>query len=318
MASRLDRGIEEWMCESERLARRRTARLRSPTRRLCSSFLGTSAREYWTDRLRQGGTVRFDWRPTDNTTLALTGVVANFKDYAIRYCQDRTLTASSTTPIDASHGTATAGMAATSNVQNRSPTDRTRMYGVRGSSLFGANVLDYNATYSFDQYRRVNTRDLTFQQKGLAGTYDWSSPLYPTISPAGTYSDPTKFVFKSLKVSNPEDARGNDYGTSVNLTMPVSTGSYAATFKLGAKFRYEEKSFNPNILNYLLAPGQTFTLAHVLGGFTNAHHYAGHYPIAMSPTRRRPKRTSRTTRCSSWTRRRCLPPSWRPFRDTSR
>jgi TonB-dependent receptor len=244
---------------------------------------GTSAREYYTDRLREGGTARFDWRPTDNTALTLTALVSNFHDYAIRYRQDHTLSAASVTPIDSLHGTATAGMAATSNVQNRSPTDRTRMYGVRGSSAFGANVLDYDATYSFDQYRRVDARDLTFQQKGLAGTYDWSDPLYPTITPAGTYSDPTKFAFKSLKVSNPEDSKGNDYGVSANVTLPVSTGDYASTVKVGAKFRYEDKSYDPNILNYVLAPGQTFTLANVLGSFTNPNHYDGHYPISISP-----------------------------------
>jgi TonB-dependent receptor len=245
--------------------------------------VGTSAREYWTDRLRQGGTVRFDWRPTENTTLALTGLVSNFHDYATRYRQDHTLSASSVTPLDSLHGTAAAGMAATSNVQKRSPTDRTRMFGARGATLFGANVLDYNATYSFDQYRRVDTRDLTFQQKGLAGAYDWSQPLYPTITPAGTYSDPSKFAFKSLKVSNPEDAKGNDYAASANFTIPFLTGNYASTLKIGGKFRYEDKSYDPNILNYLVAPGQTFTLANVLGSFTNPDHYGGHYPIAMSP-----------------------------------
>jgi TonB-dependent receptor len=258
-------------------------RIKLPSGDSATLPIGTSAREYFTDRLRQGGTVRFDWRPTDNTALALTGLVSNFHDYAIRYRQDHTLAASSVTPIDSLHGTATAGMVATSNVQNRSPTDRTRMYGVRGNSVFGANVLDYNATYSFDQYRRVNARDLTFQQKGLGGSYDWSNALYPTITPAGAYTDPTKFAFKSLKVSNPEDAKGNDYGTSVNFTMPVSTGDYASTFKVGAKFRYEDRSYDPNILNYIVAPGQTFTLANVLGTFTNANHYGGHYPISISP-----------------------------------
>ena len=93
----------------------------------------TSAREYFTDRLRQGGTMRLDWRPTDNTTLAVSGVLGDFHDYAVRYRQDHTLNASAITPIDAVHGTATGGMNATSNVQNRTPTDRTRMVGVKGT-----------------------------------------------------------------------------------------------------------------------------------------------------------------------------------------
>jgi len=157
------------------------------------------------------------------------------------------------------------------------------MFGVRGTSLFGASVLDYNATYSFDQYRRDNTRDLTFQQKGLAGSYDWSNVLYPEINPAGTYTDPSKFVFKSLKVSDPEDGKGNDYAANANFSMPISTGDYGSTIQVGGKFRYEDRSYLPNILNYVLAPGQTFTLANVLGGFTNSDHYGGHYPISISP-----------------------------------
>jgi TonB-dependent receptor len=257
-------------------------RIKLPTGDSATLPTGTSAREYYTDRLRQGATARLDWRPTDNTTLSFTGMIGNFHDYAVRYRQDHLLTASSVTPTSAVAGTATTGMSATSNVQNRTPTDRTRMVGLKGTSLFGANVLDFNTTYSYDQFRRVDARDLTFQQKGLGGRYDFSTP-FPIISPAGTYTDPTKFVFKSLKVSNPEDAQGNDYAANVNYTMPMTAGDYAASLKIGGKFRYEDKSYNPNILNYLVAPGQTFTLANVLGTFTNPNQYNGIYPIAMSP-----------------------------------
>ena len=182
----------------------------------------TSAREYFTDRLRQGFTARFDWRPSDNTTLIFNGMLGNFHDYAVRYRQDHTLAAASAKPTDAFTGTATSGMAATSNVQNRTPTDRTRMLGVKGTTVFGSNILDYNVTYSYDQFRRVNARDLTFQQSGLGGTYDFSG-RFPVITPANTYSDATKFAFKSLKVSAPEDAQGNDYGANVNFTMPAKT-----------------------------------------------------------------------------------------------
>jgi TonB-dependent receptor len=258
------------------------ARIKLPTGDSATIPTGTSAREYFTDRLRQGATARLDWSPSDNTTLALTALVGNFHDYGIRYRQDHTLTAGSVTPTSAFAGTATTGMVATSNVQARTPTDRTRMAGLHGSSIFGANVLDYNATYSFDQFRRVDARDLTFQQKGLGGSYDFSGQ-FPVISPTGTYSDATKFVFKSLKVSNPEDAQGNDYAAAVNLTMPMAAGDYAGSLKFGAKFRAEDKSYNPNILNYVVAPGKTFTLANVLGGFTNPNHYNGTYPIGMSP-----------------------------------
>ena len=262
------------------------ARIKLPTGDSATVPTATSAREYFTDRLRQGGTARLDWRPSENTTLAFTGVIGNFHDYGVRYRQDHTLSTASITPVDSLRGSATTGMVATSNVQNRTPTDRTRMAGAHGTTLFGANVLEYSATYSFDQFRRVDARDLTFQQKGLGGSYDWSSALYPTITPTGTYSDATKFAFKSLKVSSPEDAKGNDYATGLSLSIPIPFGAYSGTLKLGGKFRYEDKSYDPNILNYVVAPGQTFTLANVVGGFTNAGMYSGHYPIALSPDER--------------------------------
>lgn len=242
----------------------------------------TSAREYFTDRLRQGATARFDWRPSDNTTLILNGMLGDFHDYAVRYRQDHILAAASAKPTDAFTGTATTGMAATSNVQNRTPTDRTRMLGLKGTTVFGSNLLDYTATYSYDQFRRVNARDLTFQQSGLGGTYDFSG-AFPVISPANTYTDASKFAFKSLKVSNPEDSQGSDYGANVNFTMPVSLGDHSGTFKIGGRFRSEDKNYNPNILNYTVAPGQTYTLANVLGGFTNSAHYNGVYPLGIAP-----------------------------------
>jgi TonB-dependent receptor len=242
---------------------------------------GTSAREYYTDRSRTGTTARLDWSPSDNTTLAISGLYSRFADYGTRYRQDHLLTASSVTPTGALTGSGT-GMQATSNVQRRTPLDQTGMFGGRGTTVLGANVLDYSMNYSMDQYQRKDGRDLTFAQKKLTGTYDWTNPLYPEISPAGTYSDATLFNFKSLKTDD-ENSLGQDFATAVNLTIPVTTGNYAAAFKFGAKYRAEQKEYNDAILSYVLNPGQVYTLATVLGTYSNPNHYWGHYPIAFSP-----------------------------------
>ena len=242
----------------------------------------TSIREYFTDRQRQGAATRFDWKPTGNTSLSLSGLYSQFLDHGLRYRQDHKLKASSAIPTNALQGTAS-NMSTTANFQTRRPTDRTEMTGLRGTSLFGANVLDYNFTYSMDQYHWVNGQQLTFTQSGQSGTYDWTNPTYPQITPSGAYTDPTQFGFHQWEVSN-ENSIGTDYGAAVNYTIPLSAGQYSASLEVGGKLRYEHKTYDNNIIDYNLAPGQTFTMADVLGTFTNSSHYYGHYPIAMSPS----------------------------------
>lgn len=242
---------------------------------------GTSAREYRTDRMREGLTGRLDFSPTDNTTLTISGIYSHFHDYGIRPRQDHTLKASGVTPIDALHGTAT-GIATTSDIQTRTPTDQTGMFGIKGTTIFGANVLDYSTTYSKDTYQRVDGVEANFSQGGLTGTYDWSNPNYPEIVATGGYTDPTKFTFKKVAVTN-ENSLGQDYAAQVNFTMPMTAGTFPASFKFGAKFRNETKEYNNQIYNYLPAPGQTFGLSNDLGTFTDPNHYYGHYPIAFTP-----------------------------------
>lgn len=67
------------------------ARIKLPSGDSTNVPTSTSAREYWTDRMRQGGTVRLDWKPVENTTLNIIGLISNFHDYAVRYRQDHTL-----------------------------------------------------------------------------------------------------------------------------------------------------------------------------------------------------------------------------------
>jgi TonB-dependent receptor len=257
------------------------ARIKLPTGDSATIPAGTSAREYYTDRTRSGATARLDWSPADNTTLAISGIFSRFADYGTRYRQDHLLTATTVTPANAFTGTGT-GMQATSNVQRRTPLDLTGMLGGKGTTFFGANTLDYSTTYSMDVYQRIDGRDLTFAQKKLNGSYDWTNPNYPEISPTGTYSDPTQFAFKSLKTDD-EFSLGQDFAAALNFTMPGVTGDYSSAWKFGAKFRGERKEYNDAILNFNLNPGQVYTLATVLGKYSNPAHYWGHYPIAFSP-----------------------------------
>lgn len=240
----------------------------------------TSAREYWTDRLRMGGTARYDWRPTDNTTLALSGLVTQFNDFAVRYRQDHTLSAKTVTPTSAFAGTGT-GMGVTSNVQHRKPVDETKAFGVRGTTLVGSNVLDYDLTYSAALYQRTDQRDITFKQGNLAGSYD-ANAAYPQITPTGAYATPSALAF-SATTNTEEKSFGTDVGAGVNYLMPMHLGDYSASLKIGAKYRDEGKRYDDNILGYLLNKGQPFDLSMVLGSFTNPSHYYGHYPIAISP-----------------------------------
>src|SRR5262249_47522760 len=163
--------------------------------------------------------------------------VGEFNDYAVRYRQDHTLSATKITPSSDFAGTGT-GMAVTSNVQHRKPIDETKAFGIRGTTLIGANVLDYDATWSMDLFQRTDQRAITFKQSNLTGTYDYSNTQYPKILPNGAYSSATALPFNAATNTN-EKSLGKDLGFSVNYLMPMHLGDYSASIKFGAKYRAE-------------------------------------------------------------------------------
>lgn len=244
--------------------------------------LTTSRREYWTQRQRSGLAFSTDYRWDDRTSLTLKALWTRFNDAAIRYRQDQGQALATSTPTGDNTGTSTGGNV-TSNVQQRTPIDQNYMLGFNGTAAPGRVALDYAASVTQNEFVRLNAGDITFRQTGLNMTYDRSDPTTPLINPAGTYpTDPTKFAFRTYVVAN-QIARGRDYAGQINGKLPFETMGMSSALQFGAKFRQERRTFDDFSYGRALKAGQTFTLADVLGSFTNPNHYNGMLPLGIAP-----------------------------------
>lgn len=245
--------------------------------------LTTSRREYLTQRQRTGAAFATDYRWDDHTMLAFKGMWTRFNDAAIRYRQDQTFGKATTniTALSATSGTGTGG-SITSNVQQRTPVDQNFMFGFTGTAQPGRASIDYAASATQTELLRLDAGDVTFTQKGLALTWDRSDPLFPLIVPTGAYpTDPTKFAYSAYTIAN-QVARGRDYSGQVNGKMFFQT-EYPSALQFGAKVRREKRTFDDGSIAYALKAGQTFSLAEVLGTFTNPGHFSNRYPLGIAP-----------------------------------
>lgn len=244
--------------------------------------IGTSRREYFTHRRRSGVAFSSDYRFDDRTTLNLKGLWTRFDDAAIRYRQDQNQVLANLTPTGENTGTSTGGNI-TSNVQQRTPIDQNYMLGLSGTAAPGPVALDYAASVTQTELVRLNAGDITFRQSGLNMTYDRSDPTTPIINPVGTYpTDPSRFALRTYVVAN-QIARGRDYAGQITGMIPFETMGRTSAFQFGAKFRQERRTFDDYSFGRALKTGQTFTLADVVGGFTNPNHYNGRLPLGIAP-----------------------------------
>lgn len=248
--------------------------------------LTTSRREYFTQRDRRGAAISTDYHWDNATSLNVRGMFTRFNDAAIRYRQDQTIgkTTTAYTPTSATTGTATGG-SVTSNVQQRTPIDQNYVLAITGTGEPGRVKLDYALNVTQNEFIRLNAADVTFTQKGLTMNVDRSDPIIPMIVPQGAYpSDPTKFAFTTDAIAN-QIARGRDYAGIVNGRIDLGTQTPSA-LQFGLKLRQERRTFDDASTTYALNAGKTFTLADVLGSFTNADHFWGHYPLGIAPSDR--------------------------------
>ncbi len=90
------------------------------------------------------------------------------------------------------------------------------------------------------------------------------------------------FAFRTYVIAN-QIARGRDYNGLVNAKLPFETLGHLSSLQFGARLRQERRTFDDYSSGRALRAGQTFTLADVLGGFTNPDHYNGKLPLGIAP-----------------------------------
>jgi len=247
-----------------------------------------SQRDYIYRRNRYGLGGDLDYRFTDGSAVYLKGLFSQFENFGTTYVNDVATGATPSTygatgdSLGAGPVGFGTGAQVTRMVYNRTP--RERMYALTGGgrSRFGSTTakltLDYAGTSQ-------NVSDYRFSPfvyngphgQGLTVAYDAANRKVPTFrftdpSMAAAAATPSNFALNSY-FTNDGNTSGRDAGTALDLIMPwhMTSGTWSATLRYGAKVRDERKVYTSN--RGFWSTNTPISLAQVMGDFTDPQYY---------------------------------------------
>ncbi len=234
-------------------------------------FNKINMQEYLYDRKRYGAAGGLDYRLDDNSTIYLKGYYSKFQNFGDKWVT--TVTAGKfITPT-----TTDATGKYTGTVGNRRPTEETYSFTAGGKHDLGSAILDYALSFSHA------SKDVSGQIQGgyngpskVAFQGDFSNGNYPQLTPLGgvTYQDPSQW--KVSKFSTTDEASATRAKAfEVNSLFPYEGG----LFKVGLKFRDEDKDSLTHDHSYSATGTTAFTLNQGLMPFTEPDFYGGHYKL---------------------------------------
>ena len=234
-------------------------------------FNKINMQEYLYDRKRYGAAGGLDYRLDDNSSIYLKGYYSKFENFGDKWVT--TVTAGSfITPT-----TTDATGKYTGTVGNRRPIEETYSFTAGGKHDLGAAILDYSLAVSHA------SKDVVGQIQGsyngpskVAFQGDFSNGDYPQLAPLGgvTYQDPSQW--KVSKFSTTDEASGTRATAfEANSLFPYEGG----LFKVGLKYRDEDKDSSTQDHAYSATGSTAFTLNQGLMPFTEPDFYGGHYQL---------------------------------------
>jgi TonB-dependent receptor len=236
-------------------------------------------RDYVYDRTRWGAGADVDYRFTDGSTAFLKGLWSKFDNFGTRYRYDVALGGDSAQAASGASGIGT-GAQMVRESQRRTP--REQMWGLAGGGrkLLGQHELAYSLNYAGTRQSVSDYRTSDFEYdgpggNGLAIRYDGSNHNTPTYqylsaSDATLATAPSNFAMTRYSATNGLTT-GHDAGAGLDLLLRYLAGSNAGSFKVGAKFRREDKSFVS--ANTSFSSTSPFLLSQVLGDFSDPAYY---------------------------------------------
>lgn len=231
-------------------------------------------RDYDVTRKRMGGSLSFDFRATDDTTLYLRFLASQFDDHEYRR---RTIFEMDGDPAS---GTATSAtfrsqddrITVIRDLKDRFESQTIRSLSAGGRTDAGPWRFDYSAAYSAAREKEAGSIDpARFRQRftgsSLGVTFDYSDMERPTFTinnGQANFLNASRYSFyrleqTSLSLSQDEEAT---FKFDARRAFPWAGGS--AELQFGAKARLREKS-NDLTIDYYDGYDGAFTLADVVG-----------------------------------------------------
>ena len=234
-------------------------------------------RDYVYNRSRYGIAGDVDYRFSDGSTLYLKGLWSLFNNFGTRYRYDIAVNGDSLGSGNTGIGT---GSVLTRESSNRTPSERMFGFNVGGKKLAGTTEFTYSANYTGTSSKSSNYRFSDFAYAGADGNglnvrYDGSNRNAPTYQFANANdaiaaNTPSNFALAQYTL-NDGRSTGRDIGGSLDALFHYDAGDYHSQFKVGAKYRAEDKT-NAYLSGKFAAAG-TYLMSQAPNGFSDPNFY---------------------------------------------
>jgi len=231
-------------------------------------------RDYDVTRKRMGGSLSFDFRATDDTTLYLRLLASQFDDHEYRR---RTIFEMEGEPVS---GTATSAsfrsqdgrITVIRDLKDRFESQTIRSLSFGGRTDKGPWRFDYSAAYSAAREKEAGSIDpARFRQRftgsSLGVNFDYSdmeTPAYSITSGQANFLDASRYSFYRLEQTSLSMSKDDEATLKFDARRAFPWAGGNAELQFGAKARLREKS-NDLQIDYYDGYDGTFTLASVLG-----------------------------------------------------
>lgn len=208
-------------------------------------------RKYIVDRTRRSISAAFDYNINPNHTLWLKGIYNHRDDwenrYRVRYrdmYQDANGNWIADEVVRESKGGSNNGRIDNARLEDQ----RTQNYAIGGDHSFGKILVNWSANYAVASEERTDERYIAYKSDQVPVNYNISNAEQPAISEVTPIPfDVFEFDELTEEYQYTEDV---DFNSRLDITIPMATGDFANTIKLGGRLRTKSKLRENNFFEY--------------------------------------------------------------------
>jgi TonB-dependent receptor len=234
-----------------------------------ANFMGADLRDYRYKRSRVGFAGGLDYRPSRNSSLYLRGLYADFHNYGDVFV-NRVTAGTFLTPTLTDNSGGFSGY-----TQIRTHAEQTYSVSAGGKHDLGPAFLDYNLSFS---HARQTGGYVTTPFNGPSAAFMVSPSIlnFPKFTALGGVNqlDATQYSVAAYQIID-NTTPDRDAALAVNLALPYRNGG--GEFKIGAKYRDEDKTNQQNNVNFNATGSPALLLSQAPGNLQDPNYYFGFY-----------------------------------------
>lgn len=232
-------------------------------------------RDYDVKRTRIAGSLSFDYKLTDNTTLFLRGLYSRFEDQEFR---KRLIFEMDEEPSggDANHAeflSDDGAIAVTRDLKDRFEAQTIASFTWGGETFAGPWTFKYQGSFTKSEEDNQGSVDpisfvKEFEDPGDFGVaFDYSDmvlPKYTVTAGQDAFLDPSEYEFDGMEFTDASLSKDSEWSGKLDVKREFSLAQGSFEVQGGAKLRLRKKTFDQTQINYDGFDGD-FTLADAAG-----------------------------------------------------